>query len=55
MNIKLNRIEVLSMDEIQSIHDATMELMETTGVRIESEKARRLLKVCKRKPFRKGV
>jgi len=44
MNIKLNRIEVLSNDETQSIHDATMDLMATTGVRIESEKARQLLK-----------
>ncbi len=42
--MKLNRIEVLSEDEIQTIHDATMDLMSSTGVRIESEKARALLK-----------
>ena len=42
--MRINRIEALSVDEIQTIHEATMDLMSTTGVRIESKKARNLFK-----------
>ena len=42
--MKLTRIEVLSIDEIQSIHSATIELLSTLGIKIDSPSARQLFK-----------
>ena len=42
--MKLTKFEVLSKDEIQQIHSSTLELLETLGVRIQSNEARTLLK-----------
>jgi len=42
--MKLNRLEVLSKDEIIQIHEASLDLLEEIGIRIDSEEARKLLK-----------
>lgn len=42
--MRTNRMEVLAREEIQQIHDTTLELLETVGVRVESEEARTFLK-----------
>jgi trimethylamine--corrinoid protein Co-methyltransferase len=42
--MRLNPIEVLDKDEIQLIHDNTLDLLESIGVKVESEDARNLLK-----------
>ncbi len=42
--MKLNRMQVLSNTEVQSIRDATTRILEETGVRIDSEKALSLMK-----------
>jgi len=41
INLKLN---VLSRDEVESIHLAVLQVFEKTGVKIYSERARRMLK-----------
>ena len=41
--MRMNQIEVLTKDEIELIHQNTIELLETIGVRIESIEARNLL------------
>jgi len=40
----MNKIEVLEKDEIELIHNKTLELLEKLGVKVESEEARKLLK-----------
>ena len=42
--MKLNKIEVLSKDEIQTIHSATIELLSTVGINIDAEDIRNLFK-----------
>jgi trimethylamine--corrinoid protein Co-methyltransferase len=42
--MKLNRIEALTSQEIQEIHSVTLELLETTGVIVESPEARSLFR-----------
>jgi len=42
--MKLNRLEVLSKDEITQIHETSLELLEEVGIRIDSEEARNILK-----------
>ncbi|MFW9937225.1 MAG: trimethylamine methyltransferase family protein [Candidatus Thorarchaeota archaeon] len=42
--MKLNRLEVLSKDEIKLIHDTTLELLQNIGVKVESQEARNFLK-----------
>ncbi len=41
--MKLNRLEVLSQEEIKRIHEATLDLLEKVGVRVESPEARATL------------
>lgn len=42
--MKLKRIEVLSYDEIQTIHSATVELLSKVGIKVDSPSARTLFK-----------
>jgi len=42
--MKINRLEVLSKDEIRLIHNKTLELLENIGVRIESQEVKNFLK-----------
>ncbi|TFG23781.1 MAG: hypothetical protein EU533_02790 [Promethearchaeota archaeon] len=42
--MRMNNLKVLSADEIQEIHNATLDLLETVGVIIESPEARNLFK-----------
>ncbi len=42
--MRMNRIEVLAKDEIEKIHESTLELLETVGVKVESEEARAIFK-----------
>ncbi|MFX0057887.1 MAG: trimethylamine methyltransferase family protein [Candidatus Hodarchaeota archaeon] len=42
--MRLNQIEVLENDEIQIIHERTLELLETIGVKVDSDEAKDLLK-----------
>jgi trimethylamine--corrinoid protein Co-methyltransferase len=42
--MNLSRIEVLTKTEIQNIHNATLELLETPGIIIESPEARNIFK-----------
>ncbi len=41
--MKLNRLEVLSQEEIKQIHESTLDLLEKVGVRVESPEARATL------------
>ncbi len=41
--MKLNKITVLSKDEIETINSATLELFETIGIKIDDEDSRKLL------------
>jgi trimethylamine--corrinoid protein Co-methyltransferase len=41
--MKLNTLKVLEDEEIELIHEATLNLLENTGVRVESKKAREFL------------
>jgi len=41
--MKLNKLKVLSQDEIEKIHHKTLKLLEDVGVKVESEEARSLL------------
>jgi trimethylamine--corrinoid protein Co-methyltransferase len=41
--MKLNQTKVLSKDEIEAIHSATLELFETVGIKIECEETRKIL------------
>ena len=41
--MKLNQTKILSKDEIETIHAATLELFETTGIKIDCEDTRKLL------------
>ncbi len=41
--MKMNNLEVLTKEEIQEIHNSTLELLETVGVIVESPEARILL------------
>lgn len=43
--MKLNTIEVLSEDEILTLHRATMDLLSSTGVKVKSEEAKFILKI----------
>ena len=40
--MKMNRMEVLEKDEIELIHNSTIELLERVGVIVESSEARNL-------------
>ena len=42
--MRLNRLEVLTNEEVQKIHSSTIELLDTVGVIIESPEARNILK-----------
>ena len=42
--MKLNKLEVLTKEEIEIIHTNTLELLETIGVKVESSEARTFLK-----------
>jgi trimethylamine--corrinoid protein Co-methyltransferase len=42
--MRMNNLKVLSKDEIQEIHKATLELLETVGIIIESPEARKIFK-----------
>lgn len=42
--MKLKKIEVLSSDEIQSIHSASLDLLSNMGIKIDSPSARKLFK-----------
>jgi trimethylamine--corrinoid protein Co-methyltransferase len=42
--MKLNRLEVLSKDDIETIHNSTLELLEEIGVKIKSQEMRNFLK-----------
>jgi trimethylamine--corrinoid protein Co-methyltransferase len=42
--MKLNRLEILSKDEIKLIHNTTLELLQSIGVKVESQEARNFLK-----------
>ncbi len=42
--MRLNRLEVLTKQEIQEIHNSTIELLETVGVIVESPEARDIFK-----------
>jgi trimethylamine--corrinoid protein Co-methyltransferase len=42
--MKLNKLEVLTKEEIELIHNETLELLETIGVKVESPEARIFLK-----------
>jgi trimethylamine--corrinoid protein Co-methyltransferase len=41
--MKLNQTQVLSKDEIETIHSATLELLENVGIKIDCEDTRKLL------------
>ena len=41
--MKLNKLEVLSKDEIETIHSASIKLMENVGIKIDAEDCRKLL------------
>jgi trimethylamine--corrinoid protein Co-methyltransferase len=41
--MKLNKLEVLSKDEIETIHSATITLLETVGLKIDAEDCRKVL------------
>ncbi|MCK4239845.1 MAG: trimethylamine methyltransferase family protein, partial [Candidatus Lokiarchaeota archaeon] len=41
--MKLNRINVLSKDEILTIHSAAIELLSTVGIKIDAQDTRDLL------------
>ncbi|MFX1445065.1 MAG: trimethylamine methyltransferase family protein [Promethearchaeota archaeon] len=42
--MKMTRMEVLTKDELELIHSSTLELLETTGIIVDSPEARTLLK-----------
>ena len=42
--MKMTRMEVLAKDEVALIHSSTLELLETTGIMVDSPEARALLK-----------
>ncbi|MFX0069602.1 MAG: trimethylamine methyltransferase family protein [Candidatus Hermodarchaeota archaeon] len=42
--MKLNKIKVLSKDELETIHTATLELFEKTGIKIDCKETRNLLR-----------
>ncbi|TFG08076.1 MAG: hypothetical protein EU539_03340 [Promethearchaeota archaeon] len=42
--MKLNKLEVLSKDEIETIHSATLKLLGEVGIKVDAEDCRRLLK-----------
>lgn len=42
--MKLDKIEVLSKDELEQIHSASLELLQKVGIKVDSEKARNILK-----------
>ena len=41
--MKMTRMEVLTKDEVELIHNSTLELLETTGIMVDSPEARILL------------
>jgi trimethylamine:corrinoid methyltransferase-like protein len=41
--MKLNQLEVLEKDEIELIHGESLNLLESIGIKVESEEARDLL------------
>jgi trimethylamine--corrinoid protein Co-methyltransferase len=42
--MKLSKLEVLTKEEIETVHEHTLELLETSGVKVESPEARSFLK-----------
>jgi len=42
--MKLNKIEVFSSDELEQVHAASLELLQDVGIKVDSEKARNILK-----------
>jgi len=42
--MRINQLKVLNKDEIKSIHDSSIELLEILGVKVESDEAIKLLK-----------
>ena len=42
--MKLNKLEVLEKEEIELIHEKSLNLLETIGIKVESKEARDLLK-----------
>jgi len=42
--MRINQLKVLNKEEVQSIHDSSIELLESLGVKVESEEAIKLLK-----------
>ena len=42
--MKLSKLEVLENDEVELIHEKTLNLLENIGIKVESEEARDLLK-----------
>lgn len=42
--MRINQLKVLNKDEIQIIHDSSIELLESLGVKVESDEAIKLLK-----------
>ncbi|MGV9141666.1 MAG: trimethylamine methyltransferase family protein [Promethearchaeota archaeon] len=41
--MRLNKLEVFSKNEIEQIHSATMDLLSTVGIKIDSEETKELL------------
>ena len=42
--MRINQLKILNKDEIQSIHDSSIELLESLGVKVESDEAIKLPK-----------
>ena len=42
--MKLSKLEVLEKEEVELIHEKTLNLLENLGIKVESEEARDLLK-----------
>jgi trimethylamine--corrinoid protein Co-methyltransferase len=42
--MKLNKIDVFSSDELEQIHSSSLELLKEVGIKVDSEKARAILK-----------
>ena len=44
MNTVIDRLQPLGRDDLNKIHDATLDILGNTGMRFESEEARRIFK-----------
>ncbi len=42
--MRMNRMEVLTQEEVQIIHNSTLELLETVGIKVDSDEAKSLLR-----------